>query len=102
MTNGKTPSDLHTSARVAMAEHGFDSDFPPEAEQQLAKCERRPPEILSEGKVPDLRNLLWSSIDNDTSRDLDQIEVAESLPDGATRILIGIADVDSSVRQGTP
>ncbi len=50
----------------------------------------------------DLRNLLWSSIDNDTSRDLDQIEVAQSLPDGSTRVLIGIADVDAFVTKGTP
>ncbi len=45
----------------------------------------------------DLRTQLWSSIDNDTSRDLDQIEVAEQLPNGDTRVLIGIADVDTFV-----
>ena len=45
----------------------------------------------------DLRSQLWSSIDNDTSRDLDQIEVAERLPNGDVRVLIGIADVDAFV-----
>jgi exoribonuclease-2 len=48
-----------------------------------------------------LRSLLWSSIDNDSSRDLDQVEYAENLPDGTTRLLIGIADVDSSVPKGS-
>jgi exoribonuclease-2 len=48
-----------------------------------------------------LRNLFWSSIDNDSSRDLDQIEYAEHQPDGSTRILIGIADVDGSVPKGS-
>jgi exoribonuclease-2 len=52
--------------------------------------------------VPDLRNLLWSSIDNDTSKDLDQIEVAERLPNGDIKILIGIADVDAFVPKDTP
>jgi exoribonuclease-2 len=47
--------------------------------------------------VRDLRSLLWSSIDNDTSRDLDQIEVAERLPNGDVKVLIGIADVDAFV-----
>jgi exoribonuclease-2 len=52
--------------------------------------------------VPDLRNLLWSSIDNDTSKDLDQIEVAERLPNGDIKVLIGIADVDAFVPKDTP
>jgi len=51
--------------------------------------------------IRDLRNLVWSSIDNDTSRDLDQIEVAERLPNGETKILVGIADVDSFVPKGS-
>ena len=45
----------------------------------------------------DLRNQLWSSIDNDTSRDLDQIEVAERLSNGDVKVLVGIADVDAFV-----
>jgi exoribonuclease-2 len=51
--------------------------------------------------IQDLRNLLWSSIDNDTSKDLDQIEWAEQLADGRIRVLVGVADVDSRVHQGT-
>ena len=58
-----------------------------------------PPGSAAEFK--DLRSLLWSSIDNDTSKDLDQIEWAEQLPDGRIRVLVGVADVDARVAKGT-
>jgi VacB/RNase II family 3'-5' exoribonuclease len=53
------------------------------------------------GDIPDLRNLLWSSIDNDESLDLDQIEVAQVLAEGKTKVMVGIADVDAVVKTGS-
>ena len=50
----------------------------------------------------DLRALAWASIDNDDSRDLDQLTVAEELPGGAVRVLVAIAEVDSIVGKGSP
>ena len=49
----------------------------------------------------DLRHLLWCSIDNDDSMDLDQLTVSEPQPDGAVRILVAIADVDALVAAGS-
>lgn len=89
--------DLQAVAKEIMQQRGFAPDFPPPVHQQLAELRAHPPAIAADKNVRDLRNLLWSSIDNDTSRDLDQIEVAEKLPEGSTRILIGIADVDAFV-----
>jgi len=74
--------DLQATARQVMLEHGFEPDFPAEVPQQLAQLEAHPPQVAPSGDIRDLRQLLWSSIDNDTSRDLDQIEVAERLPTG--------------------
>jgi VacB/RNase II family 3'-5' exoribonuclease len=91
--------DLLAAARQSMMEHGFVPDFPPEVLAQVADLQARPP--LINAKMEDLRHLLWSSIDNDTSRDLDQIEYAERLPDGSMRVLIGIADVDAYVTKGS-
>jgi exoribonuclease-2 len=88
--------DLATAARQEMIDHGFAPDFPPEAERQLAAIQPRP-----EPGLRDLTGLLWSSIDNDDSRDLDQIEWAERAADGI-RVLVGVADVDSLVGKGTP
>ncbi|MGA7905839.1 MAG: RNB domain-containing ribonuclease [Candidatus Sulfotelmatobacter sp.] len=94
--------DLQATAREIMLEHGFEPGFPAGVTQQLAELKSHPPSITAGVNVRDLRELLWSSIDNDTSRDLDQIEVAQRLPDGTVKILVGIADVDAFVPRQTP
>ena len=85
-----------------MQENGFDPAFLPRSMQQVADLKAHPPRIAPGGDVRDLRSLLWSSIDNDTSRDLDQIEVAERLPNGDVKVMIGIADVDAFVPKNSP
>jgi VacB/RNase II family 3'-5' exoribonuclease len=95
------PVNLQAAAREEMLEHGFHPDFPPQIQTQIVSI--RAAKAVEPGPaVKDLRNLLWSSIDNDTSRDLDQIEYAEKQPDGSTRVLVGIADVDGSVPKNSP
>jgi exoribonuclease-2 len=94
--------DLQAAARQVMLEHGFEPDFPPQVGQQLADLKARPPQVAPGGDIRDLRQLLWSSIDNDTSRDLDQIEVAERLSTGEIKVLVGIADVDAFVSRHSP
>lgn len=89
--------DLQTAARQTMLANGFEPEFPPPVEQQLAQLAAHPPKVVPSGTIRDLRNLLWSSIDNDTSRDLDQLEVAIPLPSGETQVLVAIADVDAFV-----
>jgi len=99
----RSPSlNLPAIARQVMAARGFQPDFPPETKQQLADISAHPPQLAPSSTVHDLRNLLWSSIDNDTSKDLDQIEVAERLPNGDVKIMIGIADVDAFVQKDSP
>jgi exoribonuclease-2 len=95
-----TAFDLFAAARQEMIDQGFQPDFPPAVGEQLKilESQRRFPLTV---EAPDLRSLLWSSIDNDTSRDLDQAEVAERVS-GGIRIRIAIADVDSDVSIGTP
>jgi VacB/RNase II family 3'-5' exoribonuclease len=94
--------DLAALARQEMIAEGFTPDFSPEAQRQAAALRAHPPAPSPAAAIRDLRELPWSSIDNDTSRDLDQIEMAERLPDGGIRIRIGIADVDSAVPKGSP
>ncbi len=93
--------NLQAAAREEMLGHGFHPDFPPQTQTQIASI-RAAKSVAPGPAVKDLRNLLWSSIDNDSSRDLDQIEYAEKQPDGGTRVLIAIADVDGSVPKGSP
>jgi VacB/RNase II family 3'-5' exoribonuclease len=87
-------------ARRAMRVRGLLPDFTPEARAQTAKIARAP--IRPPPDLRDLRHLPWASIDNDDSRDLDQLSVAEPLDGGAVRILVAVADVDVVVQKGTP
>ena len=88
--------DLAAAARQEMIDHGFLPDLPPDAEQQADRFALKLDESLQ-----DLTSLPWSSIDNDDSRDLDQIEWAERAGD-AIRLLVAIADVEGCVARMTP
>ena len=102
MPNSPSHLDLQATAREVMIAHGFEPDFPPQVPQQLASLKTNPPQINPTDKIRDLRNLLWSSIDNDTSRDLDQIEVAARASNGDVQVMVGIADVDAYAPKQTP
>ena len=83
-----------------MRVRGLLPDFTPEARAQTAAIARAP--VPAPPDLQDLRHLSWASIDNDDSRDLDQLSVAEPLDGGAVRILVAVADVDVVVKKGTP
>ena len=88
--------DLFAIAHQSMIEEGFLPDFSAVVKIEVDSLARNPPK-LSAPAVRDMRALLWSSIDDSKSRDLDQVEYAEALSNGDTRLLIGIADVDTFV-----
>ncbi len=92
--------NLIAAAHASMIEHGFQPDYPAGTDKEVAAIQAHPEPSAAPG-AQDLRSLLWSSIDNDTSKDLDQIEWAEQLSDGRVRVLIGVADVDARVALGT-
>ena len=92
---------LDERARQTMRDNDFVAVFPQEVLDQIKKLESDPA-IPADSGVRDLRSLLWSSIDNINSRDLDQIEYAEQLENGDIRILVGIADVDVLVPKDSP
>jgi exoribonuclease-2 len=91
--------DLAAAARRILAAHGFEPDIDDAAKRQLAALTE--PAKMEPG-VRDLRDLPWSSIDNNESRDLDQVEVAEQAADDCIRLIVGIADVDALVPKGSP
>ncbi|MDT5294671.1 MAG: exoribonuclease [Acidobacteriota bacterium] len=99
MKNRHTP-DMRVLARRAVGEAGFDPDFPAEVTRELSEIERAGERAVPDSSVRDLRGLLWSSIDNRESRDLDQVEYAERGA-GGYRVLVGIADVDAFVPKGS-
>ena len=94
--NDRAPNhraDLHAIARRAMLERGFAPDFEPPV---LAEVSALPAVPAVDGRAADLTGLPWFSIDNDDSRDLDQISTSSRQGDGSIKILVAIADVDST------
>ncbi|HEU0295371.1 MAG TPA: RNB domain-containing ribonuclease [Anaerolineales bacterium] len=93
---------LQSIAHRVMIERSLLPDFSNEA---LAELERLQISIDQPAQdspgIRDMRNLLWASIDNDDSRDLDQLTVAEAISGGKIRVMVAIADVDSLVKEGT-
>src|SRR5262245_20628419 len=91
--------DLRAAAEQLMRDNGLAVEIPPPVLRQAEDLKSRTAVAASD--VRDLRDLYWSSIDNFTSRDLDQLEVAESLPDGSTKMRVAVADVDAFVDKGS-
>src|SRR6266496_4480993 len=96
-------SILQSIARQAMLARGMLPDFSTEALAELARLEIPvvTADVLTEGplEIRDMRNLLWASIDNDDSRDLDQLTVAEAMSKNKVRIMVAIADVNSPIKK---
>jgi len=91
--------DILQIARDTMVAEGFNPEMPAAVVKEVKEIEEHPDS--SKPDVRDLRDLLWSSIDNLSSRDLDQVEYVERLTDNSIRVLVGIADVDSLVPKGS-
>lgn len=98
-TDKKHRSVLQSIARRVMLEKGLLPDFSRETLAELAMIQA--PATIDGEQVRDLRDLLWASIDNDASRDLDQLTVAEAMPGDAVKIHVAVADVDSIVKNGS-
>lgn len=94
------PNNLRSIARQAMIDRGLEPDFPSDAIRQLNGLQATAHE--TDRSIRDLRTCLWCSIDNDTSRDLDQLTVAERLAAGGVKVLVAIADVDALVKPASP
>src|SRR5712691_628609 len=91
--------DLLAIAHQAMIDAGFVPDWPHSVSEELRLIQSGTQSTAPDNEERDLRKLLWSSIDNSQSRDLDQVEYAESLPNGDVRVMVGIADVDALVHR---
>ena len=92
--------DIARIATNAMVERGLEPEFSPAVIKQLDKINA--PGEDQDPNIFDLTDLLWCSLDNDDSRDLDQLTVAEELKNGLIKIFVAIADVDAVVKKDTP
>jgi exoribonuclease-2 len=92
-------SQLQRIAHRVMLERGLTPDFTAAALAELEAIHG--PAVANSAPVRDLRNLQWCSIDNDDSRDLDQLSVAEAMAGGSVKLMVAIAEVGALVRQGS-
>jgi len=90
---------LRSIARRTMLERGLLPDFAPAVMAETNAIDKAPGDTAP--SIRDLRSLLWASIDNDDSRDLDQLSVSAPAQGGAVKILVAIADVDAAVKRGS-
>ncbi len=95
------PIDLRAIAYQTMLDEGFLPDFPDQVKSEVNELNEAARLSENSQSIHDLRSLLWSSIDNEESRDLDQVEFARRQPDGSIHILVGIADVDTFVAKSS-
>src|SRR5271167_1872220 len=98
MNNVTTPcrNELKGIARRAMLDRGLLPDFSAEVIAEIGTIKNA---AAPDASLKDMRSLLWCSIDNDDSLDLDQLSVAEQLPNGAAKIFVAVADVDAIVKK---
>jgi exoribonuclease-2 len=101
VTHSAKGFDLAAAALAEMHDAGFKPEFAPDVAPQVIAIAQKLANLGPEAGVEDLRALGWSSIDNDTSRDLDQIEVAERVP-GGIRLRVAVGDVAAMVEMGSP
>ena len=99
MDSGQQRATLQRIARRAMTQRGLLTEFSRGAMAELGRIQAPP--VQTDAAARDLRDLPWASIDNDDSLDLDQLTVAQTLPDGAVKILVAVADVDDLVKKGS-
>ena len=100
--NAARPSrriDLVRIATGVMSERGLEPEFPAGVRQQLSSITG--PASDADSRIRDLTALLWCSIDNDDSLDLDQLTTCEVLGGGGVKILVAVSDVDALVKKGS-
>jgi len=99
LPNHKGKGILERIARRVMTERGFLVDFSEAALNEVESIARV--DWVAKSSLKDLRHMLWASIDNDDSLDLDQLTVAETLPGKTVKIFVAVADVDALVKKGS-
>jgi exoribonuclease-2 len=98
-TPARRRADLVRIATESMTERGLEPEFPAAVARQLASISG--PGRDADARVRDLTAMPWCSIDNDDSRDLDQLTACELLPAGAVKVFVAVADVDAVVAKGS-